>query len=329
MELWYVITIAAAAGIVGAHLYKVIPRAARGAINGAINAWKSARGLRPCHICMIDSIAIEAMPTVPQANVDWLVKTEMFTRFVGKWKRNTSPVTIHRICILDATPFGPPASAKVGMAYIKSYVDKPVHNGKKFIQKSETEITFLRSDAVSVLVPAEYAGKLYLILCNQLRIADSSINGRDEFHNPKSVISLFAEYGTVETIAGMIAGGKVCSVATKELEEEAHIHIRESDLHDVGFVMPSIGGCNEKIHQFVTKTPFMLTEAQYHKLSGQHIVTGLDDEGECIINKLIPIEEWKTVPDMKLHSLMAFVLSHAIETPGEHGIMWTERLLKK
>lgn len=322
VEYWKIITAAATAGFIGMHLLGALRN-----VRWPTTVWESIRGLRARSINTVGTIAIEAMPTVSKANANWLLKTKMFENYIGKWSALHSPITISRICIIDATPFGPTESAKTGFAYIKAYVSKPVYIKGKFTQMDSTEITFLRSNAVSVLLVASYMGKLYLILCAQLRIADPHAA---EQQPRGSMHALYEKYATLETIAGMIDEGKnVQSVATNELRQETGIIINVANLLEVETLQPSIGGCNEEIAGFIVKEPIQLTDKQFAKLTKRKSVVGVADEGECIINQLIDINEWRRIKDMKLAALMAACYNHAIHTPGQFGVNWTSLLLKK
>jgi ADP-sugar diphosphatase len=157
-------------------------------------------------------------------------------------------------------------------------------------------VVFMRGGSVAmlILIKCTNDSKYYTVLTRQPRVA---IGG-----------------ALYEIPAGMLDGnGNFAYVATKELEEETGIVIKEGDpnLTDLTEMMydgehegvyPSAGGCDEAMRIFLFTAN--MTKAQLDHLDGK--LRGVADEGETIKVKIIPFADLAhTAPDMKTLSALA------------------------
>jgi len=177
--------------------------------------------------------------------------------------------------------FGP---QKVG--FIKFVAEVSDTNGK-FIPG----IVFMRGGAVGMLPVLNCNGKKYTILTVQPRVA----TGRFEF---------------VEIPAGMLDGsGNFGGVAAKELKEELDVTISEADLIDLsafagysGGAFVSPGGTDETLRLFAYEKD--VTEEELASYEGT--CTGLIEEGESIVLKIVELDTLWQVDDMK--TVVAYTL---------------------
>lgn len=166
--------------------------------------------------------------------------------------------TIHGIHFADIYMF---TQNLVGFIYL--FVDCTYNNVRK------TNVIFMRSDAVAMLVVLECDGDEYIILTKQPRLA----TGCSEYE---------------EIPAGMLDNSNnFKGVAAKELEEEAHISITEKDLKYLTTIVPSAGGTCESIRLYAVK--LSVTKDQLNDLQGKE--TGNKKENEQIRLSVISMKD--------------------------------------
>ena len=108
--------------------------------------------------------------------------------------------------------------------------------------KTVPGIVFLRGDAVAILPVITSESQQFVLVTEQVRVPIGQ-----KF---------------LEIPAGMTDGdGNLSGVAIKELQEETGISsINAHDLVSLGQIVPSPGGCDEKLHLYLLKLQF--TDAQ-------------------------------------------------------------------
>jgi len=175
-----------------------------------------------------------------------------------KWAMEFDPkLTCTSITIQSVDYFGP----RIGFLKFRADI---TFNGKPI-----PGIIFMRGGAVAILVILKCEGKFYMVLTCQPRAAMGSSN-------------------FLEIPAGMLDGSNnFAGVAAKELAEETGIKIDASNLTDLGTMVPSAGGCDEKIRLFFHRRT--VTPGELAELQGK--CTGLIEEGEQITLKIVPYEE--------------------------------------
>lgn len=178
--------------------------------------------------------------------------------------------------------FGP----QKNVGFIK-FVAEVFDTNDKFIPG----IVFMRGGAVGMLPVLNCNGKKYTILTVQPRVA----TGRFDF---------------VEIPAGMLDGsGNFGGVAAKELKEELDVTIAEADLIDLsafagytGGAFVSPGGTDETLRLFAYEKD--VTEEELASYEGK--CTGLIEEGESIVLKIVELDTLWQVDDMK--TVVAYTL---------------------
>lgn len=125
-------------------------------------------------------------------------------------------------------------------------------------------VAFLRGGSVAVLLELICGGQKYVVTTVQARIPAAS-----------------AAYEEIP--AGMMDdAGNFFGVAAKEIEEEVGIKINPEDLHELGSMDPSIGGCDEQIRLFRAE----LEIGPEHLERLRSSLTGCLAEGEAITLRL-------------------------------------------
>ncbi|KAF3051159.1 hypothetical protein E8E11_010458 [Didymella keratinophila] len=194
---------------------------------------------------------------------------------------------------------------KLGFMKIQSKIetDAYVHDGE---EKARADwipgAVFLRGGSVAIIVQPEDAqgeDEKHVILTVQPRVAAGSL-------------------AFTEIPAGMLDGGSLKGAAANEIEEEAKLKVKESDLLDLSqlavedvpvtpwtnthsalanasevvenAMYPSVGACDEFMPIFLCQK--RLTRRHMSWLKGK--ATGLRDEGENITLKLVPLSRaWR------------------------------------
>ena len=208
-----------------------------------------------------------------------------------KWARNLDPrFTVREVEIQSVDMFG----SHIGFLKIKA--DVVDHEGN-FIPG----IAFLRGGTVVMLPILECEGKEYTILTIQPRIPTG-------------------KFDSVELPAGTMDGsGSFVGKATAEIEEETGLVFSENELVDItpdeGPVFFSPGGSDEAARFFFVRkqvNPDFLT-----KLEGK--CTGVAEEGEQIVLKVIPLEELTDhAPcDLKVWGMWAMYQKYLSENPDK------------
>ena len=140
-------------------------------------------------------------------------------------------------------------------------------------------ITLARGGAVAILLVLNCAGKKYVVLTRQARLATG-------------------QYLFTEVPAGMLDGsGDFAGVAALELEEELGIVINSSELTDLtklagqqdGFFL-SPGVCEETVRIFYKEMD--VTQAEMAEMEGR--IAGVKKENEVIVLAIEPLEQlWR------------------------------------
>jgi len=198
-------------------------------------------------------------PIIAQITNNWFIPTMNAIKDDDNYK-------IKNIRLQSYDMFG----SKVGFTKVMSdfkYCGKPV-----------PAILFLRGGAVAILPDICCQGKKYTILTVQRRVPISDM-------------------AYEEIPAGMLDGSSdFAGVAAKELHEETGIKLNMSDLIDLGVMIPSAGGCDERIRLYTTK-PINLTIEQLNEFKGK--LTGNLEEGESITLKIIEFDQIWNLTDAK------------------------------
>jgi ADP-sugar diphosphatase len=132
-------------------------------------------------------------------------------------------------------------------------------------------IIFLRGDAVAVYIIIEVEDTRYVILTKQIRAPLGKL---------------------IEEIpAGMMdADNNFTGVAIKEISEETGLDAPNfRDLIPLGDIIPSAGGCDEKIKLFLWKTKIKKELLEQMKTK----IYGAENENESIKLVFIPFEEYE------------------------------------
>jgi ADP-sugar diphosphatase len=211
------------------------------------------------------------------------------------WAANVEPgLDIQEILLSDFTYFG----KRIGFLKIEVVV--------KYQGTLVPGVCFLRGDSVCILTVLHNVddGVDYTILTNQPRVPVGAA-------------------GLLELPAGMLDNGKFLGVAAKEFKEEVGIELKESDLIDLQAkvneisgvppsrgIVPSGGGCDEKIRPFLHKRN--VTTAELDAMRGK--ATGLRKEGEIIVLGIERLDQvWLKSSDAKLlSSLTLYTNLHAL-----------------
>uniref|UniRef100_A0A6C0HNC3 Uncharacterized protein n=1 Tax=viral metagenome TaxID=1070528 RepID=A0A6C0HNC3_9ZZZZ len=153
---------------------------------------------------------------------------------------------LRKIEVRDVFWFGPnPGFITINVDAYNSATDKSEPAG----------YVLIRGGAVAVLVRVSVDGELFVLLARQLRIPAGDF--------------------LIEAIAGMMDNDKnPIGVALKELREESGIELTKELLIPVGKVVPSGGGCDERLDCYVTP-PIIMDEARFAQILAQtHGVEG-------------------------------------------------------
>jgi ADP-sugar diphosphatase len=189
-------------------------------------------------------------------------------------------------------------------------VDTVKRNGKEKVLflKLKAEITdetgrvypgiiFLRGDSVAILAILETPEQKYVVVI--------------ESHLPS-----IGKRSSLQLPAGMMDDEvDALQVAWREMEEETGLDPALGLMTRLGHIYPSPGACDEAIHLFLFEAK--MSEAEV--LSLQDTTTGLAEEGEQLIVKLVKLEELcPKTQDPKAHS--AHMLYCALKMKGNnHG----------
>jgi len=166
---------------------------------------------------------------------------------------DTNCIEISRLNILNVYMFGK------NVGFVDLVLDANLKTSKNKIKIPG--YVFLRGGAVAMLM---ILNKEYVITTKQFRVASGKF--------------------LIEAPAGMLdESGDFKGVAAKEIEEECGIHINTKDLQDLGYITPSPGGCDEKIHLF--SIDISLSEEELKRILSK--IHGEEHEGEQIELKLI------------------------------------------
>ena len=211
------------------------------------------------------------------------------------WVANLEPgLDVQEILLSDFNYFG----KRLGFLKIEAVVS---YEGIRI-----PGVCFLRGDSVCILTVLHNVddGVDYTILTNQPRVPVGAA-------------------GLLELPAGMLDDGKFLGVAAKEFKEEVGIELKESDLIDLQAkvneisgiapsrgIVPSGGGCDEKIRPFLHKRN--VTTAELDEMRGK--ATGLRKEGEMIVLAIERLDRvWLKSSDAKLLSALTLYNNlHAI-----------------
>ncbi|KAL0212154.1 hypothetical protein RCL1_005780 [Eukaryota sp. TZLM3-RCL] len=199
-----------------------------------------------------------------------LIKTVLSSDPFQLWLSELdSDVELHNIHFQSVDRFGP----RIG--FVKFKADVSVKGVKV------PGIVFCRGPAVAIFIILECEGKEYVLLVEQARIPVG-----------KSKV--------LEIPAGMIdERGVFKGTAAQEVQEETGIVINEEHLVDLYETVsnsrgasfpglyPSPGGCDEYIKLFLYKKH--ISSQDFSDLNGR--LAGLQDHGEVITVKLVPLED--------------------------------------
>ncbi len=190
----------------------------------------------------------------------WLAKTE--SEFGDEFKS---------VKILDIYPFGPAKTAKAGFITLDADIQRIIPGEER--PRRIPGFALIRGAAVAILVLVRdiATNKMNVVLTVQPRVPGGS-----------------AAY--TEIPAGMLTPGVgFTGTAAKEVSEETGLTIKEEDLIDLGYMDPSMGGCDETIQLFyaIKDMPF----SSINDLEGK--CTGVIEEGETITLRVIPLETFK------------------------------------
>ncbi|KAJ4409889.1 hypothetical protein N0V91_002365 [Didymella pomorum] len=219
---------------------------------------------------------------------------------------------------------------KLGFMKIQSKIetDAYIHDGE---EKARVDwipgAVFLRGGSVAVLIivqPEDAQGEdeKYVILTVQPRVAAGSL-------------------AFTEIPAGMLDGGSLKGAAANEIEEEAKLKVKESDLIDMSqlavedvpvstwtntnsastsgsetvekAIYPSVGACDEFIPIFLCQK--RLSRRHMDWLKGK--ATGLRDEGENITLKLVPLSRAWREAGRDAKALAAITLYDNLKREGQ------------
>lgn len=167
-----------------------------------------------------------------------IIKSPKFTNWLDALIEKDE-ISFDEFVITDVDFFGPREPSRIG--FIKGYAKGAVN---KKTNDPIPGIVFIRGGSVAVLiiVSVKETGKKFILLCKQLRFPTGG--------------------SLIEAVAGMLdhETGNFTGVVAKELEEEAGIIINEKDLLSLGVIIPSGGGCDEKIHLYALEVEMTLAE---------------------------------------------------------------------
>ena len=241
---------------------------------------------------LLDLENVDGVPVFATGSASSLTEDQIlgFKPF-NQWLDNANPeLYVESITITDVHWFGP----RIGFMTIKAVTrlmgQGPVLPG----------IAFLRGGSVAMLVVLRCAGRKYVLLVKQPRVA-------------------VGRHALVELPAGMLDGdGNFAGVAAKEMREEAHLDFKPYEMvcmseFIAGKQYPSPGACDEFIEYFYASAA--VTPAFLRAIADR--ATGCEAEGELIRLSYCAYEDlWCTTGDAK-----AAVACHLFENIVRNGYM--------
>lgn len=223
-------------------------------------------------------------------------ETPAITRFVKLEKfRQSTKFNVDSVTPIAISPFGPLGKAKGGFGYMYANVTySGVLNPLTVEPISVPGLALIRGDSVAMLTFLHCDGVDYLVLTEQARLP-------------------IGEPNYIEIPAGMsdAAEGKAgyAAAVAKELEEEVGLNLdRKTEFVEAGHMIPSAGGCDERITLYFTRVHCSKTALAY--LDGK--CGGVLSENEVVIARIRPLSVVKqqilsgTLTDAKLITALWF-----------------------
>ena len=168
-------------------------------------------------------------------------QTPAMARFMALSKFSASPkFAVNKVSTIAVSPFGPFGKAKAGFAYMHADVQyKSIINPTTKEPLTVPGLSLVRGDSVTMLIFLKCDGIDYAVLTEQARVPIDEPN-------------------YVEAVAGMsdAAVGKsgYAAAIAKELEEEVGLTLdRNTEFLEIGKMVPSAGGCDERIGLYWTR----------------------------------------------------------------------------
>jgi len=92
----------------------------------------------------------------------------------------------------------------------------------------------------------------------------------------------------IELPAGMMDGSnEFSSKAASEIKEECGMELKEDTLHELGYIYPSPGGCDERVRLLLHECN--MTKIEIEAMKGR--TGGLKEEGESIVLVIMKLED--------------------------------------
>eukprot|EP00934_Nitzschia_sp_Nitz4_P001405 Nitzschia sp. Nitz4//scaffold12_size214221//78391//81058//NITZ4_001496-RA/size214221-augustus-gene-0.6-mRNA-1//1//CDS//3329535008//1405//frame0 len=244
------------------------------------------------------SVSITSL--VPEKETQLALKSEIFQTWVRRCQQvqGSKRIELEHVEIQSVDMFG---SSRVGFLKLKAeayLLDEST--GKR---NQLPGICFLRGGSVAILVALIGADQTYSLLVDQPRIPIGQVS-------------------CLELPAGMIdsVNDGVSGTAAKEMEEECGIKLRPSELVDLtelacqdavksghlpcSAVPPSPGGSDEFLRYMYYEV--QVSDEELKSMQGR--LTGLQDEGEVIILKVVPMDSlWRLSGDNKAITIIPTV----------------------
>lgn len=208
--------------------------------------------------------------------------------------RASSKFVVGMITPIAVSPFGPLGQAKAGFGYMHVDVKYSQISGPSGNPVSVPGLALVRGDSVAMLPFLNVGGTDYVVLTEQARLPIGETN--------------YLEIPAGMSDAAVGKSGYAAAIA-KEMEEEVGLTLdRSTEFVEIGTIIPSAGGCDERIRLYWTRVNCSPEVLQH--LNGR--LGGALLENEQITARIVPIDNIRsqildgTLTDAKLITALWF-----------------------
>ena len=208
--------------------------------------------------------------------------------------RASSKFVVGESTPIAVSPFGPLGQAKAGFGYVHVDVKYSQISGPTGNPVSVPGLALVRGDSVAMLPFLNVGDIDYVVLTEQARLPIGETN--------------YLEIPAGMSDAAVGKSGYAAAIA-KEMEEEVGLTLdRSSEFIEIGTIIPSAGGCDERIRLYWTRVNCSPDVLQH--LNGR--LGGALLENEQITARIVPIDSIRsqildgTLTDAKLITALWF-----------------------